>query len=173
MNRGASFIPRIESLPVVAGRIAALRRRRPGVRIVLANGIFDLLHVGHLRYLDAARRLGSFLVVAVNDDRSARRLRGPGRPVTTGRDRAFLIAAIRGVDAVLLFGTDTATPVLRRLRPDIHCKGTDYTPATVPERDVVHCYGGRVRIAGDVKRHASSSLLRKIGRGHSVKRSIR
>jgi rfaE bifunctional protein nucleotidyltransferase chain/domain len=156
-------LPLIESLPAVATRIDVLRRSRPGLRVVLANGIFDLLHVGHLRYLQSACRLGHFLVVAVNDDRSARRLRGPGRPVMTGRDRAFLIAAIRGVDAVLLFGSDTVTPVLRRLRPDIHCKGTDYTPTTVPERDVVLSYGGKVRIAGDEKRHASSSILKRMG----------
>jgi len=164
LNDKASSLPRIETLPHLAARIASLRRRRPGLRIVMANGIFDLLHVGHLRYLQAASRMGDFLVVAVNDDRSARRLRGPGRPVMNGHDRALLLSAIRGVDAVLLFGSETVTPVLRRLRPGIHCKGTDYTPATVPERAVVLAYGGIVRIAGDAKRHASSSLLRRIGR---------
>ena len=137
----------------------------------MANGVFDLLHVGHLRYLGAAARLGDFLVVAVNNDRSARRLRGPGRPVTNGRDRALLIAAIRGVDAVLLFGTDTVAPVLRRLRPEVHCKGTDYTPETVPERAMVLSYGGKVKIAGDEKRHASSILIGKMGRCPRGRRS--
>jgi rfaE bifunctional protein nucleotidyltransferase chain/domain len=151
--------------PATAGRrIDQIRLRNPAMRIVLANGIFDLLHVGHLRYLQAARRLGGYLVVAVNDDRSARRLRGAGRPLMTGHDRARLITAIRGIDAVLLFGTSTVAPVLRRLRPDIHCKGTDYTSRTVPERDVVRAYGGSIRIAGDRKRHASSHLLGSIAR---------
>jgi rfaE bifunctional protein nucleotidyltransferase chain/domain len=157
-------LPRLQTLSAVERRVALLRRAPPRRRVVLANGIFDLLHVGHLRYLRAASRLGDFLVVAVNDDRSARRLRGPGRPVVSGPDRALLVAAVRGVDAVLLFGSDTVAPVLRCLRPDIHCKGTDYTAATVPERDVVLSYGGRIRIAGDAKRHATSSLLGRIGK---------
>lgn len=164
VSRHLSPADRIDSLAAIARRIGALRRRTPRARVVMANGLFDLLHVGHLRYLRAASRMGDFLVVAVNNDRSARRLRGPGRPVISGRNRAFLIAAIRGVDSVLLFGSDSVAPILRRLKPDVHCKGTDYTPATVPERDVVLSYGGKVRIAGDQKRHASSSLLRTIGR---------
>lgn len=131
--------------------------------MVLANGLFDLLHVGHLRYLGASRRLGDVLVVALNDDRSARRLRGAGRPLVPARDRARLVAAVRGVDLVLLFGGRTVATVLRRLRPDVHCKGTDYTPGTVPERDVVRSYGGRVRIAGDPKSHASTTMIRRIG----------
>jgi len=129
---------------------------------VLANGLFDLLHVGHLRYLEGARRLGDLLIVAVNSDRSARRLRGPGRPVVPARDRARLVAALRCVDAVLVFGGPTVVPILRRIRPEVHCKGTDYTPATVPERDVVRGYGGRVAIAGDPKRHATSETIRRI-----------
>ena len=132
--------------------------------MVLANGLFDLLHVGHLRYLGASRRLGDVLVVALNDDRSARRLRGAGRPLVPARDRARLVAAVRGVDLVLLFGGRTVATVLRRLRPDLHCKGTDYTPGTVPERNVVRSYGGRVRIAGDPKSHASTALIRRISR---------
>jgi len=141
-----------------------LRRRRPTPRVVLANGIFDLLHVGHVRYLAGARRLGDVLVVAVNDDRSARGLRGPGRPIVPARDRCRLIAALRGVDAVVRFGSRTVGTVLERLRPDVHCKGTDYTPATVPERDVVRAYGGEVRVAGDPKRHATTDLLGRIAR---------
>ena len=132
---------------------------------MLANGLFDLLHVGHLRYLQAARRLGDLLVVALNDDRSARRLRGPGRPLLPGRDRARLVAAVRGVDVVLLFGGGTVGEIVKRLHPDIHCKGTDYTPGTIPERDVVRRYGGRVRVVGGPKRHATSDLIRRIAAG--------
>ncbi|MGH9750695.1 MAG: adenylyltransferase/cytidyltransferase family protein, partial [Candidatus Polarisedimenticolia bacterium] len=152
----------------VAGllRLAArLRRRRPRPRIVLANGLFDLLHVGHLRYLRGAAASGEFLAVAVNGDRSARALRGAGRPVMPARDRARLVAALEGIDAVVVFETPTVAPLLRRLRPDVHCKGTDYTPATVPEREVVRGYGGRVRIVGDPKRHATTSLLTRLRRG--------
>jgi len=145
-------------------RVARLRRARPRMRLVLANGLFDLLHVGHLRYLRAARAQGDVLVVAVNDDRSARRLRGPGRPVVPARDRARVIAAVEGVDAVVLFGGGTVAPFLRRLRPNVHCKGTDYRPETVPEREVVRSYGGAVRIVGDAKRHATTDLLRRIAR---------
>ena len=154
----------ISTLTEVAARLAALRRRPGRPRVVLANGLFDLLHVGHLRYLGEARRLGDLLVVAVNDDRSARRLRGRGRPLVPARDRAAMVAAVRGVDIVLLFGGRTVGRVLRALRPDVHCKGTDYRPGTVPERNIVASFGGRVRIAGDPKRHASSDLIRRIGR---------
>ena len=143
-------------------RLERLRRRRPRPRVILANGLFDLLHVGHLRYLRAARALGDFLVVAINDDRSARRLRGAGRPIIAGRDRARLIAALEGVDAVVLFGGDTVGPLLRLLRPDVHCKGTDYRPGSVPERHIVLEYGGRIRIVGDRKRHATTDLLRRL-----------
>jgi rfaE bifunctional protein nucleotidyltransferase chain/domain len=129
---------------------------------VLANGLFDLLHVGHVRYLEGARKWGDFLVVAVNDDGSARRLRGPGRPIVPARDRARLVAALRGVDAVVLFGGRTAGPILARLRPDVHCKGTDYTEAGVPEREVVRAYGGRTRIVGDAKRHAATTIIARI-----------
>lgn len=134
-------------------------RRR---RVVLANGLFDLLHVGHLRYLRGARRLGELLVVAVNDDRSARALRGAGRPIVPARDRARLVAAVRGVDLVVVFGGRTVGTVLRRLRPEVHCKGTDYTPGTVPERDIVLGYGGVVRTAGDRKRHATTDLVARL-----------
>ena len=143
----------------------ALRRARPGARLVLANGLFDLLHVGHLRYLHGARRQGEVLLVAVNDDASARALRGAGRPLVPARDRAALVAAVRGVDRVLVFGGRTVTRVLRALRPEVHCKGTDYTPETVPERAIVLGYGGSVRVVGDAKRHASTDLMRKMARG--------
>lgn len=161
----------ILTLSRTAGLVAELRRRagrRP--RIVLANGLFDPLHVGHLRYLGAARRLGEFLVVALNDDRSARRLRGAGRPLVPAPDRARLVAAVRGVDVVLLFGGKTVGAVLRRLRPDVHCKGTDYTPGTVPERNVVRSYGGRVRVVGDPKDHASTTLIRRLARARRPRR---
>jgi rfaE bifunctional protein nucleotidyltransferase chain/domain len=154
----------IMSLARVARLTANLRRRKPGARVVLANGIFDLFHVGHLRYLRAAAELGDFLVVAVNDDRSARRLRGPGRPIMPASDRARVIAALRGVDAVLVFPFQTVARILLRLRPDIHCKGTDYTVTTVPEQEIVSKYGGRVMIAGDPKRHASTSIIAAIVR---------
>jgi len=143
-------------------RIAAARRAPGGSRIVLANGLFDLLHVGHLRYLRAARRQGDLLVVAINDDRSARTLRGPGRPLVPARDRARMVAAVRGVGLVLIFGGTTVTRVLLALRPDVHCKGTDYRPGTVPERAVVRGYGGAVRVVGDPKRHASTDMLTRM-----------
>jgi rfaE bifunctional protein nucleotidyltransferase chain/domain len=150
---------RIVPLPRLARTIARLRRRRPRPRLVLANGLFDLLHVGHVRYLKAAGRLGDLLIVAINDDRSARILRGPGRPIVPAAERARLVAALDGVDYVVLFSSPTVAPLLRRLRPDIQCKGTDYTEAGVPERGVVRSYGGRVCIAGDTKRHATTDLI--------------
>ena len=154
----------VVSLTRVAAWVGRLRRLDPDVRIALANGLFELLHVGHLRYLRGARRLADYLVVAINDDRSARRLRGPGRPIVPARQRARLVAALRPVDAVLLFGEPTVTRVLTRLRPEFHCKGTDYLPGTVPERLIVRAYGGTTRISGDPKRHASSDLLARIRR---------
>jgi rfaE bifunctional protein nucleotidyltransferase chain/domain len=162
-GRGRRAAP-VLGLAAAARLVARLRRRRPRPRVVLANGLFDLLHVGHLRYLRAGRARGDFLVVAVNSDRSARRLRGPGRPLMPARDRVRIVAALDPVDAVLIFGASTVAPVLRRLRPDVHCKGTDYTPETVPERDVVRSYGGTVRIVGDPKRHATTGLIERIAR---------
>jgi len=115
-----------------------------------------------VRYLKAARRLGTVLVVAVNDDRSARALRGRGRPIVGAADRARIVAAIQGVGFVVLFGTRTVAPLLRRLRPDVQCKGTDYTEESVPERHVVRSYGGRVAIAGDPKGHATTDMIARI-----------
>jgi len=143
-------------------RVAAARRAPGRARIVLANGLFDLLHVGHLRYLRAARRHGDLLVVAINDDRSARALRGPGRPLVPARDRARLVAAVRGVGLVLTFGGTTVTRVLLALRPDVHCKGSDYTSDSVPERDVAKELGIRVAIVGDPKDHSTSEILAKM-----------
>jgi rfaE bifunctional protein nucleotidyltransferase chain/domain len=136
--------------------------RRAGRRIAFANGCFDVLHAGHVRYLDGARREGDRLIVAVNDDASVRALKGPGRPILPGAARAELVAALRGVDYVVVFGDRTVAHLLRLLRPDVHCKGTDYTVDTVPERDVVREYGGRIAIVGDPKDHSTRDLLTRI-----------
>jgi rfaE bifunctional protein nucleotidyltransferase chain/domain len=136
--------------------------RRAGQTIALANGCFDVLHVGHVRYLQGAREQADVLVVGVNADASVQKLKGPGRPVLGEEDRALLVAAVRAVDHVVVFAEDDVTRLLLALRPDVHCKGTDYTPETVPERDVVRSYGGRVAIVGDPKRHDTRSLLRRI-----------
>jgi rfaE bifunctional protein nucleotidyltransferase chain/domain len=157
LEAAAALVDRLRGPSGRGGRSGA---RRPV--IVLANGLFDLPHVGHLRYLRGARRLGDHLIVAVNDDPSARRLRGHGRPLITAGDRAGLVAAVRGVDAVVVFGGTTVARVIRRLRPDVHCKGTDYAPATVPEADLVRSLGGVVKVAGDAKRHATTDLIRRI-----------
>ena len=156
--RGAhSKLGRLED--IVAGLQPA---RAAGRRIALANGCFDVLHVGHVRYLEGAKAEADVLVVALNDDASVRRLKGAGRPVMPAGDRALMVAALKSVDHVLVFQEDDVTRVLLALRPDVHCKGTDYTPETVPERDVVHSYGGRVAIVGDPKDHDTSVLLRKL-----------
>lgn len=136
--------------------------RRDGRTIALANGVFDLLHVGHLRYLQAAAAEADVLVVAVNDDASVQRLKGPGRPIMPERDRAELVAALRGVDAVVLFAEGTVGPLLEALRPDVHCKGTDYTVESVPERAVVQAYGGRTAIVGDPKDHNTRDILARL-----------
>jgi len=139
--------------------------RAAGRAVAFANGCFDLLHVGHVRYLQAAAREADRLVVAINDDRSVAALKGPNRPLLSEQDRAELVAALRGVDYVVIFPEPTVTPLLVALRPDVHCKGTDYTPETVPEREVVRAYGGRVAIVGDAKDHDTRSLLRRIRGG--------
>jgi D-glycero-beta-D-manno-heptose 1-phosphate adenylyltransferase len=136
--------------------------RAAGHTIAFANGCFDLLHVGHVRYLQAAAREADRLVVAINDDRSVAALKGPGRPILSDADRAELIAALRGVDYVVVFPEPTVTPLLLALRPDVHCKGTDYTVETVPERDTVRGYGGRIAIVGDPKDHSTRDLLGRI-----------
>ena len=144
----------------LAARVA--RERAAGRTIAFANGCFDLLHVGHLRYLESAAREGDVLVVAINDDQSVRRLKGEGRPVLAADHRAELVAALRCVDLVVIFPEPTVGPLLDALRPDVHCKGTDYTLETVPERDVVRGYGGRVAIVGDPKDHSTRDLLARI-----------
>jgi rfaE bifunctional protein nucleotidyltransferase chain/domain len=140
------------------------RDRAAGRTIAFANGCFDLLHVGHVRYLQGAAAEADRLVVAVNDDESVRRLKGEGRPILPAADRAELVAALRGVDYVVLFGDDTVGRLLTELKPDVHCKGTDYTVESVPERAVVEAYGGRTAIVGDPKNHATRDLLEKISR---------
>jgi rfaE bifunctional protein nucleotidyltransferase chain/domain len=137
-------------------------QRQKGRRIVLANGVFDLLHVGHLRYLEAARALGDVLVVALNSDASVRRLKGQGRPIMSAAERAELVGALRHVDAVVVFEEDTVDRLVGALRPDVQAKGTDYTEATVPERAAVLAAGGRVAIAGDPKDHSTRDLIRAI-----------
>ena len=137
--------------------------RRAGRRGALANGHFDLLHVGHLRYLRAARAEGDLLVVAINDDDSVARLKGAGRPVVPAAERAELLAALAPVDFVVVFEGDSPAPLLARLRPDVHCKGPDYgAPERVPEYGVVSSYGGRTALVGDPKDHATSDLIARV-----------
>jgi rfaE bifunctional protein nucleotidyltransferase chain/domain len=138
--------------------------RRHGARIVFANGCFDILHVGHVRYLEAARGLGDLLVVGVNGDEQVRRLKGEGRPFIPERERAETIAALRAVDYVTVFQEPTVTELLVALRPDVHAKGTDYSEETVPERDVLRSFGGRVQIVGDPKDHSSTDMLKRVNR---------
>ena len=136
--------------------------RAEGRSIALANGVFDLLHVGHVRYLQAASQHADRLVVAVNSDASVRRLKGAGRPILDEGARAELVAALRGVHYVVVFDDDTVGPLLTALRPDVHCKGTDYTVETVPERAIVESYGGRTAICGDPKDHSTRDLLKRL-----------
>src|ERR687885_2003589 len=138
--------------------------RRNGARIVLANGCFDILHVGHVRYLEGARALGDLLVVGINADEQVRALKGPGRPFVTARERAEVIASLRAVDLVTIFPEPTVEELLRALRPDVHAKGTDYTEETVPERAVVLSYGGGVALVADPKDHSSTEMLKNVNR---------
>jgi rfaE bifunctional protein nucleotidyltransferase chain/domain len=148
---------RFSDLPAIRARAT-----RAGKSVALANGIFDLFHVGHLRYLQGAKSLGDVLVVAVNSDASTRRNKGPGRPVVPENERAEIVAALACVDHVLVFGSRTVVPLIRKLRPDFHVKGTDYTLETIPEAAEVRKYGGRVAVAGDPKNHSTSDLLRRL-----------
>ncbi len=133
-----------------------------GKTIALANGVFDLFHVGHLRYLQGARAEADLLVVAVNDDRSTRENKGPDRPVVPESERAEIVGGLACVDHVVLFSSRDVVPVIRALRPDVHVKGTDYTPETVPEAAEVRAYGGRVAVAGDAKRHSTTELVARL-----------
>jgi D-glycero-beta-D-manno-heptose 1-phosphate adenylyltransferase len=146
------------------------RWREQGESIVLANGGFDLLHVGHVRYLHGAKALGGKLVVAVNSDSSLRRLKGEGRPLVAAEERAEVLAAMEDVDAIVIFDEPDVRALIREIHPDVHAKGTDYTRESVPERDEVLACGGRVEIVGDPKDHSTSGLLGQMqqGRGHKA-----
>jgi rfaE bifunctional protein nucleotidyltransferase chain/domain len=146
-----------------ASRLAE-RLRAEGKRIVLANGCFDLLHVGHVRYLEAARRLGDVLFVGINSDAGVARLKGRGRPLMPAVEREELLAALRAVDHVVVFDDDTADALVAAVRPHIHAKGTDYTTESVPERETVRRHGGRVAIVGDPKDHATRDVIDEIAR---------
>ena len=150
----------IVSRDALLARVAEHRER--GQSIALANGVFDLLHVGHLRYLQGAAQEADVLVVAINDDAAVRQLKGPDRPVVTEHERAELVDAIRGIDYVVLFGEPTVGPLLEAIRPDVHCKGTDYTVDTVPERAIVMAYGGRTAIVGDPKDHSTREVVARL-----------
>jgi rfaE bifunctional protein nucleotidyltransferase chain/domain len=149
-------------LPLDQLRARLAEERRDGRRIVLANGCFDLLHAGHVRFLEGARREGDVLVVAINSDASERQLKGDGRPVLPAEARAQLVAAIGAVDYVVIFEETSVEPLLEQLRPDVHAKGTDYTVETVPERAVSQRLGIRVAIVGDPKGHSSGDLIERI-----------
>jgi rfaE bifunctional protein nucleotidyltransferase chain/domain len=138
------------------------RDREQGLTHAFANGAFDLLHVGHIRYLEAAKHEADRLIVAINDDASVRGLKGANRPILAEHDRAELVAALRAVDYVVIFPEATVTSLLEALHPDVHCKGTDYTVETVPERETVWAYGGRIAIVGDPKDHSTSELMTRL-----------
>jgi rfaE bifunctional protein nucleotidyltransferase chain/domain len=143
----------------------AAEARRDGRSLAFANGCFDLLHVGHVRYLESSAQQADLLVVAINDDASVRTLKGEGRPILPAEERAELVAALRCVDFVVVFPELTVGPLLQALRPEVHCKGTDYTVDTVPEREIVKAYGGRTAIVGDPKDHSTRDLLARIADG--------
>jgi len=149
------------TLDALRERVRGLKAQ--GKRVAFANGHFDLLHVGHLRYLQAARAEGDALIVAINDDGSVARLKGPGRPVVSAAERAELLAALTPVDFVVIFHGDSPAPLLAEVQPDVHCKGTDYgSPERVPEHETVRAYGGRTALVGDPKDHATSDLIAKV-----------
>ena len=156
----------IDSASLILDRDALVARltteKASGSRIVLANGCFDILHAGHVRYLEGARALGDLLVVGINSDEQVARLKGAGRPVLPERERAELVASLQAVDLVTIFPEPTVTELLLAIKPDVHAKGTDFTEETVPERDVVRSYGGRVAIVGDPKDHSTSEILKKV-----------
>jgi D-glycero-beta-D-manno-heptose 1-phosphate adenylyltransferase len=151
-----SIVSRAELIEIVR------RDRTQNLTIAFANGAFDLLHVGHIRYLEGAKREADRLVVAINSDKSVRGLKGSSRPILPEADRAELVDALRAVDYVVIFDEPTVTPLLELLKPDVHCKGTDYTVDTVPERETVRAYGGRIAIVGDPKDHSTTDLLSRL-----------
>lgn len=156
-------VGRVVSLDELVRLVAAFRRNKESV--ALANGCFDLLHVGHVRYLQGAKLEADRLVVAVNDDSSVTAIKGAGQPILLVSARAELVSALLVVDAVVIFSGLTVNDVLRAIRPDVHCKGTDYTVETVPERETVLAYGGRTAIVGDPKGHSTRDLLARIKQG--------
>lgn len=156
MTRNAPIVDEVELLSTIA------RERADGHTIAFANGCFDVLHVGHIRYLQAAAEEADVLVVGVNGDASVRTLKGEGRPVMNENERAELIAAIRGVGYVTIFHENSPGRLLGELKPDLHCKGTDYTPDSVPEAAIVNAYGGRVVIVGDPKDHSTTDMLKRM-----------
>ena len=150
-------IKTIDELKIIADTI-----RSKGQKIVFANGCFDLIHAGHMRYLQGARSLGDVLILGINSDRCVRMLKGNHRPLQPELERAEILASMECVDYVLIFDTPTVDPILAELRPDIHAKGTDYTEETVPERNTIRAYGGRVAITGDAKDHSTRDLIQTI-----------
>jgi rfaE bifunctional protein nucleotidyltransferase chain/domain len=163
-SRSLIIHPKIFSRDELHQRVADWRRA--GNRITLANGCFDVLHVGHVRYLHAARELGGKLIVAVNADASVRTLKGEGRPVMPADERAEILASLADVDAVIVFPENDVRALIREIRPDFHAKGTDYTAESVPERDEVEACGGRVVIVGDPKNHSATEIIRSRSRLH-------
>jgi D-glycero-beta-D-manno-heptose 1-phosphate adenylyltransferase len=160
--------PRMDKVLPLSEVQACIRRdRAAGRTIALANGCFDILHVGHVRYLEAAAREADRLVVAINTDATVRQLKGEGRPVLPAQDRAELVAALRCVSYVVTFEEPTVEGVLLAIEPDVHCKGTDYTVDSVPEREVVRRLGGRIAIVGDPKDHSTRDLLARIAAARS------
>ena len=161
-----STVNAFDARSLVLTREELIRRVRdtgkPGARIVLANGCFDVLHVGHIRYLQGARALGEILVVGINSDEQVAAQKGAGRPIIPASERAEIVASLEGVAYVTIFDEPTVSELLLALKPDIHAKGTDYTEETVPERDVVRSYGGRVAIVGDPKDHSTSEMLARL-----------
>lgn len=152
---------KLKSLEEISALVS--EHQKAGKKVVFANGCFDLLHVGHIRYLEAARALGDVLVLGLNGDTSVRQLKGPGRPLIKQEERAEILAALGCVDYLVFFNDPTAHKVLETLKPDIHAKGTDYTRESVPERETVLSYGGSIAIVGDPKDHSTKDLLRQIG----------
>jgi rfaE bifunctional protein nucleotidyltransferase chain/domain len=160
MNSEAVAASRILDRNRLIARVAIARKN--GARVVLANGCFDILHVGHVRYLEGARVLGDILIVGINSDEQVRALKGEGRPLIPERERAEMIASLRAVDIVTIFPEPNVEALIRAIRPDVHAKGTDYTEESVPERAVVLSYGGRVAIVGDPKDHSTTEMVRKV-----------
>ena len=167
MQNNASNADKLTFAPVLERNRLVARvsiERRKGARIVLANGCFDLFHVGHIRYLAGAKALGDILIVGINSDEQVRRLKGEKRPFMPERERAEIVSAMKFVDYVTIFDEPTVTELIRAVRPDFHAKGTDYTTDSVPEREIVREYGGRVAIVGDPKDHSSTDLIQKVSR---------